>query len=316
MKSKIEIEKTLEKNRDKDFVLPMRWDVMFEQMFISKEAMPLLECIISIFGDIDINDVKGKVRLLPNELRQNFATDTRSKSDIIADYFKDENNIDKYIVEMNSSKKMPWRNVFYAYKVAGSGISIDDNKYVKAYDTILINFNSFQDSTANLVEMITMRYENGKIYDDSTKIFEVNMVKALDLSYNYANEQEEQIATISRIFMTESSLELDKESNELMSKKDTEKLVSRAKELSNVNKYVRLFDEEENYKELIHNTELAEAHEDGIKQGIEQGIKQGIVRGSQEKALEMAKKCLDKKLSIETISELTGLSIVEIENLK
>ena len=161
-----------------------------------------------------------------------------------------------------------------------------------------------------------MRYENGKIYDDSTKIFEVNMVKALDLSYNYANEQEEQIATISRIFMTESSLELDKESNELMSKKDTEKLVSRAKELSNVNKYVRLFDEEENYKELIHNTELAEAHEDGIKQGIEQGIKQGIVRGSQEKALEMAKKCLDKKLSIETISELTGLSIVEIENLK
>ena len=93
-----------------------------------------------------------------------------------------------------------------------------------------------------------------------------------------------------------------------MRKKDTEKLVSRAKELSNVNKYVRLFDEEENYKELIHNTELAEAHEDGIKQGI--------VRGSQEKALEMAKKCLDKKLSIETISELTGLSIVEIENLK
>ena len=98
--------------------------------------MPLLECIISIFGDIDINDVKGKVRLLPNELRQNFATNTRSKSDIIADYFKDENNIDKYIVEMNSSKKMPWRNVFYAYKVAGSGISIDDNKYVKAYDTM------------------------------------------------------------------------------------------------------------------------------------------------------------------------------------
>ena len=97
-----------------------------------------------------------------------------------------------------------------------------------------------------------------------------------------------------------------------MRKKDTEKLVSRAKELSNVNKYVRLFDEEENYKALIHNTELAEAHEDGIKQGI----KQGIVRGSQEKALEMAKKCLDKKLSIETISELTGLSIVEIENLK
>ena len=47
----------------------MTWDVMFEQMFISEEAMPLLECIISIFGNVDIKDVKGKVRLLPNQYR-------------------------------------------------------------------------------------------------------------------------------------------------------------------------------------------------------------------------------------------------------
>ena len=141
MKSKREIERTLKENKGADFVLPMTWDVMFEQMFISEEAMPLLECIISIFGNVDIKDVKGKVRLLPNELKQTSAKDTRSKSDIIADYFKDEKNIDKYIVEMNSSQTMPWRNVFYAYKVAGGGISIDEDKYVKAYDTILINFN-------------------------------------------------------------------------------------------------------------------------------------------------------------------------------
>ena len=113
-----------------------------------------------------------------------------------------------------------------------------------------------------------------------------------------------------------------------MGKKDTEKLVSRAKELSSDGEYIRLFDEEENYKELIRNTELSEAHEDGVKQGIEQGIEQGIkqgikqgieqgiVRGSKEKALEMARKCLDKEMNIETIFELTGLSIEEIENLK
>lgn len=171
MKSKKEIQRTLVENKDSDFVLPMTWDVMFEQMFISKEAMPLLECIISIFGNVDIKDVRGKVRLLPNELKQNFATDTRSKSDIIADYFKDENNIDKYIVEMNSSETMPWRNVFYAYKVAGSGIAMKDSKYIKVYDTILIDFNTFADGENDLVEMITMRYKNGKIHDDSTKIF-------------------------------------------------------------------------------------------------------------------------------------------------
>ena len=308
MKSKKEIERTLKENKGTDFVLPMTWDVMFEQIFISEEAMPLLECIISIFGDVNIEDVKGKVRLLPNELKQASAKDTRSKSDIIADYFKDEKNINKYIVEMNSSQTMPWRNVFYAYKVAGGGISINDDKYVKAYDTILIDFNTFANNENDLIEMITMRYKTGKIFDDSTKIFEVNMAKAKDMSYNYADKQEEQVAIICRMFMTTSSLELDKESNKLMSKKDTEKLVSRAKELSSDDGYIRLFNEEENYKELIRNTELAEAHEKGKLEGIE--------LGSKETKTEMTKKLKEAGVKISIIAEASGLSMEEIENLK
>lgn len=304
MKSKQEIEETLEKNRGTDFVIPMSWDVMFEQMFISKEVMPLLEYIISIFSNVDINDVKGKVKLLPNELRQNFAKDTRSKSDIITEYFKDEKNTDKYIVEMNSSKKMPWRNVFYAYKVAGGGISIANDKYVKTYDTILINFNNFHDSKHKFIRTITMRDEDGIIYDDSTIIYEVNMAKAKDLSYNYTNKREEQIAIISRMLMAESSVELNKESNIIMNKKDTEKLVNRAKELSRDDEYIRLFDEEENYKELIRNTELAEAREEGIK------------LGSKETAIDIVKNLIKIGLTNEQIVETTKLSIAEIDKLR
>ena len=304
MKSKREIERTLKENKGADFVLPMTWDVMFEQMFISSEAMPLLECIISIFGNVDIKDVKGKVRLLPNELKQTSAKDTRSKSDIIADYFKDKKNIDKYIVEMNSSPKMPWRNVFYAYKVAGGGISINDDKYVKAYDTILIDFNAFADNENDLIEMITMRYKTGKIFDDSTKIFEVNMAKAKDMSYNYIDKQEEQVAIISRMFMTTSSLELNKESDKLMSKKDTEKLVNRAKELSSDDGYIRLFDKEENYNELIRNTELAEAREEGMK------------LGSKEAKIDVAKNLIKIGLTNEQIVEVTKISIEDIDKLR
>ena len=308
MKSKREIERTLKENKGADFVLPMTWDVMFEQMFISEEAMALLECIISIFGNVDIKDVKGKVRLLPNELKQTSAKDTRSKSDIIADYFKDEKNIDKYIVEMNSSQTMPWRNVFYAYKVAGGGISIDEDKYVKTYDTILINFNYFAKVKSNLLEMITMRYKDETIYDGSTKIFEVNMAKAKDMSYNYADKQEEQVAIISRMFMTTSSLELDKESDKLMSKKDTEKLVNRAKELSSDDGYIRLFDKEENYKELIRNTELAKAREEGKLEGLE--------LGSKEAKIDDAKNLIKIGLTNEQIVEVTKISVEEIDKLR
>ena len=134
------------------------------------------------------------------------------------------------------------------------------------------------------------------------------MTKASDLSYNYANKREEQIAIISRIFMAESSLELDKESNELMSKKDTEKLVSRAKELSSDEEYIRLFDEEENYKELIRNTELAKAREEGKLEGMK--------LGSEERALEIAKSLIKIGLTNEQIVEATKISIEDIESLK
>ena len=85
-----------------------------------------------------------------------------------------------------------------------------------------------------------------------------------------------------------------------MSKKDTEKLVSRAKELSSDGEYIRLFDEEENYKELIRNTEIAEAHE----------------AGSKEKALEIAKKLIKIGLTNEQIIDATKISIEEIDKLR
>ena len=52
-----------------------------------------------------------------------------------------------------------------------------------------------------------------------------------------------------------------RELNEIMSKKETKKIVVRDKELSSDDEYIRLFEnsEEDNYKELIRNTKLAEA---------------------------------------------------------
>ena len=111
--------------------------------------------------------------------------------------------------------------------------------------------------------------------------------------------------------MTESSLELDKESNTIMPKKEAEKLVSRAKELSNVNKYIRLFDEEENYKELAYNTDIDNARKEAISEGIKQGIKQG----AKETAINNAKNAKALGLDNNSISKITGLSIEEIESL-
>ena len=89
-----------------------------------------------------------------------------------------------------------------------------------------------------------------------------------------------------------------------MSKKDTEKLVNRAKELSSDDGYIRLFDKEENYKELIRNTELAEAREEGMK------------LGSKEAKIDVAKNLIKIGLTNEQIVEVTKISIEEIDKLR
>ena len=115
-----------------------------------------------------------------------------------------------------------------------------------------------------------------------------------------------------------------------MSKEETKKIVARAKELSSYDEYIRLFEngEEDNYKELIRNTELAEAREEaeerglekgikkGIKQGIKQGIEKGIIQGSKAATIDLTKNAINIGLDAKTISKLTGLSIKEIESLK
>ena len=54
----------------------------------------------------------------------------------------------------------------------------------------------------------------------------------------------------------------------------------------------------------------------GIKKGINQGIKQGINQGEIKKSLEIAKKLLEKDMSIEDISKITELSKEEILKLQ
>ena len=56
--------------------------------------------------------------------------------------------------------------------------------------------------------------------------------------------------------------------------------------------------------------------EKGMEKGIEKGMKKGMEKGAQNKAKEIAKELLKKNiLPLNSISEITGLSIEEIENL-
>ena len=56
-----------------------------------------------------------------------------------------------------------------------------------------------------------------------------------------------------------------------------------------------------------------DAEQRGKKEGYSVGLFDGISQGSQQKAIETAKNMLQKNISVEVISECTGLSLDEIE---
>ena len=85
------------------------------------------------------------------------------------------------------------------------------------------------------------------------------------------------------------------------------------------NKFVNTKDLFENYAEyeknyfdiLALNEERIKGREEGLKEGLEKGIEQG----EKNKAISMAKNMKARDMDLNLISELTGLSIQEIESL-
>ena len=54
---------------------------------------------------------------------------------------------------------------------------------------------------------------------------------------------------------------------------------------------------------------------DNFRRGLKEGIAEGIAQGSQQAKIETAKNLLNLGDSLEKVAQVTGLSIVEINNL-
>ena len=103
-------------------------------------------------------------------------------------------------------------------------------------------------------------------------------------------------------------LDLDKKELKNMPKdKIVDKYITNVTIVNDNPEFQKYMSEEED-KKKIQNSLLSEARENGINDGISKGV-------SQEK-VSIAKNMLNKNMSIEDISDITGLSVEEINKLK
>ena len=71
---------------------------------------------------------------------------------------------------------------------------------------------------------------------------------------------------------------------------------------------------QENY-DMTLETAIDEAREEGLVQGLEKGLEQGLEQGRNEERLQLIRKMVSRGMTPELISEMTGLSLEEIETL-
>ena len=68
--------------------------------------------------------------------------------------------------------------------------------------------------------------------------------------------------------------------------------------------------------EYDYDTDIAVQRKEAYDDGLETGRKQGIERGIEQEKINTAKKLLSMGLSIEQISEGTGLSLEQVKKLQ
>ena len=96
---------------------------------------------------------------------------------------------------------------------------------------------------------------------------------------------------------------------------EKEKLVKRINEVKNNKQIIQEWMVAENNRMREENV-LRTAREDGLKEGLKQGIEKGIKQGIQEEKLETIKNMFKEELDYQTISEVTGKTIEEIEEIE
>ena len=167
--------------------------------------------------------------------------------------------------------------------------------YNEDIDIIQVNLTWGLGRNNDEMKIYKIMNEKGELYVKNFIIYEINM----DYYKIWYSKNEEEINKNQYMIM----LDLDKKELENMPKdKIVDKYITNVTIVNDDPEFQKYMSEEED-KRKIQNSLLSEAKEEGIS------------KGKIKKSMEIAKNMLKKNISIEDISDITGLSIEEIKKI-
>jgi len=280
-------------------------DFIFKMIFGSEENKSIL---ISLLNSI----LKGRpyiedVTLENNEISKIFKNNKSSRLDISAT----DNNGIKYDIEMQcrKTKDIKNRTLFYASKFNDNKAdSASENKFYRNHSVISIwifGENITERSEPISEALMTFQPNQSDKYEimtDNIRIIYLELNKYIVSDENIKDKLSKWVDFLKDPINLNKDTIDDNDINK--ARKILEYISTNKEERLIIDKIV----EGRNDYYSAKNIAREEGKEEGLKEGLDKGLKEGKI----EKSIEIAKNMLKKGLDVDLISELSGLTIEEI----
>ena len=291
-------------------------DVVFQRLF-NKDNQKITKAFAEAMLDEKIH------HMTINEDKE-LLSDTLDKKTGILDLQIDVNNTEKVDVEVQLVERsnLPERLLFYFSKLYLKGIGKgEDYRIAKRVVLIaIIDYNLKIEIEDKKMETIWQIVEKNHPKTILTNKFEIHILELEKVKEEYKKNKENKKAQW-LLFLDDPETE---EVKEIMEKnEDVKEAVIEVRKLSQDEQLQReaelrekaIMDEKAIYQAGLDNGK-EEGRAEGRAEGHEEGRAEGEKIGHTKAIKEMAKKLLKQDMKIETIAEITGLTIEEIEKLK
>lgn len=265
-------------------------DYVFKRIFGQVKNNDILKDLLqAILPDINIENLEVQKEV---QLETNFLENKIGRLDILATV----NDGTKINIEMQirDYKNTLERSLFYASSLYTSAVNRSSNysEIPKTISIWILKFDEFEEGPFHEIARLKRDYEN-MILTDKFEIHFIQLPKFRRKCKTISSKLDEWLTFIS----FEKWEELSMIENEHVKKAEEEL------------EYLSGDEAERRKAEILENGARDYAF------GISGARKEGLEQGEKEKSIQIAKKMLEKKMDINVISELTGLTKEEIEKL-
>ena len=268
-----------------------KYDKAFKEIMMKEENFEILKKVLESILEVTIE----KIELQPLHIPTGNIHLKGKEVDLLV-----VTNQGKIEVEVNTyyNDYVRVRNFSYITNIYNNQVTVGD-KYSEDTNVIQINLNYGIPDT-KYRRIYKVRDEEGKEYIKNFYIYEINMEKLKKIWYD---KNELEIEKNKYLLMLDMEI---KDIKKLPKDKVVKEYMEKIEKLNNDPMFINWITKEKD-EQMIKNTQLYNATQEGINIGISQGINQGKI--------EIAKNLLEQKVDISIIMSATGLTKEEIEKL-